>query len=116
MAQFPLLLTLLVLCNSPFHFPLTYLETLLWRDVIPSTLAPGCSPTGLPFPIPSPSPPHPLPILNSRPPGVFLNQLCALLRQHRDPGFQGPEQVLCTGGIKRCKYCTFLKWGFYIQG
>jgi hypothetical protein len=68
MAQFPLLLPLLVLFCSPFHFPLTYLETLLWHDAIPSTLAPGCSQTDLPLPIPSPFPPHTLPIPNSQQP------------------------------------------------
>jgi hypothetical protein len=40
-------------------FPFTYLETLLWRDAIPSTLAPGYSWTDLPLSIPSPFPPHP---------------------------------------------------------
>ncbi len=64
----PLLPPLLVLCYSAFHFPLTYLETLLWRDAIPSTLA-------HPLPIPSP-----FQIPNT--PG----QLCASLR-HRGPGF-----------------------------
>ncbi len=70
MAQFPLLLPLLIPCSPPFYFPPTYLETLLWRDAIPSTLAPGCSQTDLPLPIPSPYPSHskfPTPQVNCAP-------------------------------------------------
>ncbi len=56
MAQSPCFTPLAISLLLPFHFPFTYLETLLWCDAILSTLAPGYSWTDLPFPIPSPIP------------------------------------------------------------
>ncbi len=43
MAQFPLFTPLASVLLIPFPFPFIYLESLLWRDAILSTLAPGCS-------------------------------------------------------------------------
>ncbi len=66
MAQFPFFTPLASSLLVPLPFPFTYLETLLWRDAIPSTLVPGCSQT-------DPPPPHSLPIPNSQPPSVSPN-------------------------------------------
>ncbi len=55
MAQFPLLLPLLILCGFPFHFPLTYLEisSLAWCDPVhrgPRLLSNWPPPPPLPIP------------------------------------------------------------------
>ncbi len=59
MAQFPFFTPLASSLWIPLPFPFTYFETLLWRDAILSTLAPGCSQTDLPLTIASPFPPIP---------------------------------------------------------
>jgi hypothetical protein len=56
MAQFPFFTPLASSLLTSLPFPFTYLETLLWREAILSTLAPGCSQTDLPLSIPSPFP------------------------------------------------------------
>ncbi len=43
MAQSPCFTPLANSLLPPFRFPFTYLKTVLWRDVILSTLAPGYS-------------------------------------------------------------------------
>jgi hypothetical protein len=68
MEQFPFFTPLASSLLAPLPFLFTYLESLLWRDAIPSALAPGCSQTDLPLP-------NPTPIQKTNPPKVYPNKL-----------------------------------------